>query len=60
MEKIIQEVLSKIDIPETIHVTFLLEEGSLSFNSDPIYMKRILANLISNSIQALSNGGKIS
>ena len=60
VEKIIQEVLSTIDIPEIIKVTFLLEDGSLSFNSDPIYMKRILTNLISNSIQALSNGGKIS
>ena len=60
VEKIIQEVLSTMEIPETVQVTFLLEDGSLALNADPVYMKRILTNLISNSLQALENGGKIS
>jgi signal transduction histidine kinase len=47
-------------IPETVQVTFLLEDGSLALNADPVYMKRIITNLISNSLQALANGGKIS
>ena len=60
VEKIIQEVLSTMEIPETVQVTFLLEDGSLALNADPVYMNRILTNLISNSLQALENGGKIS
>jgi len=60
IQKIIQEVISTMDIPETVHVTVLIEEDSLSLNTDPTYMKRILTNLVTNAIQALINGGKIS
>jgi len=60
IQKIIQEVISTMDIPETVQVTVLLEEDSLSLNTDPTYMKRILTNLVTNAIQALINGGKIS
>jgi PAS domain S-box-containing protein len=60
LEKIIQEVISTMDIPETIQVDLLLEDSSLELRADYTYLKRILTNLISNSIQALTNGGKIS
>ena len=60
MEKIIQEVISNMDIPETIQVSLLLEDGSLALKTDPTYMKRILTNLVSNAIQAMANGGTIS
>jgi PAS domain S-box-containing protein len=60
IEKILQEVLSTLDIPKAIQVTLLLEDNSLELKTDPTYMKRIMANLISNAIQALPNGGKIS
>ena len=49
-----------MDIPETVQVTFSLEDGSLALRTDPTYMKRILTNLVSNAIQALTNGGTIS
>lgn len=60
VEKIIQEVISTMDIPEGVQVTVLLEEGSLALRTDPTYMKRIITNLVSNAIQALANGGTIS
>ena len=60
VEKIIHEVISSMDIPETIQVSLLLEDGSLALKTDPTYMKRILTNLISNAIQAMSNGGIVS
>jgi len=60
VEKLIEEVISNMDIPETIQVDFSLEDGSLALKADTTYMKRILTNLISNSIQALTNGGRIS
>jgi signal transduction histidine kinase len=60
VEKIIHEVISNMDIPETIQVSLLLEDGSLALNTDPTYVKRILTNLISNAIQAMANGGIVS
>ncbi len=60
VEKIIHEVISSMDIPETIQVSLLLEDGSLALKTDPTYMKRILTNLISNAIQAMANGGIVS
>ena len=60
VEKIVQEVLSTTDVPETVRITLSLEDNSLELKTDPTYMKRILTNLISNAIQALPNGGKIS
>ena len=60
VEKIVQDVLSTTDIPETVRVTLSLEDSFLALKTDPTYMKRILTNLISNAIQALPDGGKIS
>ena len=60
MQKIIQEVISNLDIPETIQVSLSLEDGSLALRTDRTYMKRILTNLVSNAIQAMVNGGTIS
>jgi PAS domain S-box-containing protein len=60
VEKIIREVITDMDIPKTIQVSLLLEDGSLALNTDPTYVKRILTNLISNAIQAMANGGIVS
>jgi len=60
VEKIIREVISSMDVPETIQVNLVLEDSSLVLRADHTYLKRILTNLVSNSIQALENGGKIS
>jgi signal transduction histidine kinase len=42
VEKIIQDVLSSMDIPKTIQVTYLLEDNSLSLKADPIYIREYL------------------
>ena len=59
VERVIREVLSSMDIPENIRVTYSLEDNSLTIKADSTYMKRILTNLISNSMQAMTDGGKI-
>jgi PAS domain S-box-containing protein len=59
VERIIQDVLVSMDIPDNIEVNYSLEDNSLTLMVDSTYMKRILTNLISNSLQALANGGKI-
>lgn len=60
IEKIIHETISGMNIPETIRVSLMLEDGSLALMTDRIYVKRILTNLVSNAIQAMANGGTIS
>lgn len=59
VERIIRDVLSSMDIPVNIHVSYSLEDNSLTLFADSSYMKRILANLILNSMQAMTDGGKI-
>lgn len=59
VEQIIQDVLSTMDVPESIQVAYSLEDNLLTLRTDSTYMKRILTNLISNSLQALTDGGKI-
>ncbi len=59
LEKTVQDVLSSMNIPETITVSYSLEAGFPKINTDPLYLKRILTNLTSNAIQAMPNGGKL-
>ncbi len=60
LEKIINEAISGMIIPEAIQISLVLEEGSLALITDRVYMKRILTNLVSNAIQAMANGGTLS
>jgi signal transduction histidine kinase len=59
VERIIRDVLSSMDIPDNIQVAYSMEDNSLTLLADSTYMKRILTNFISNSMQAMIDGGKI-
>ena len=59
VEKIVESVLSTMDIPESVVVAYFAEKGFPKLIIDSSYMKRILTNLIANARQAMANGGKI-
>ena len=59
LEKIIESVLSIIEIPETIEVSYEIKGDFPKLMTDPSFVKRILTNLISNAAQAMPNGGKL-
>jgi PAS domain S-box-containing protein len=59
LEKTVQDVLSSMNIPDTIIVSYSLEAGFPKINTDPLYLKRIITNLTSNAMQAMPNGGKL-
>jgi signal transduction histidine kinase len=60
LEKTIQDVLESMNIPYTIAISYSLEKDFPKIITDQLYLKRILANLISNAVQAMPNdGGKI-
>ena len=59
IEDIIQDVTSTIIFPENIKFSYSVETGLSKFMTDAAFMKRILTNLMTNSIQAMPEGGKL-
>jgi PAS domain S-box-containing protein len=59
LEEIAESVLSTVEIPENIEVTYSVEKGFPNLKTDCSYMKRILTNLTANAVQAMPNGGKL-
>jgi two-component system CheB/CheR fusion protein len=57
--KIIQDVLSSMNISDNITVSCSLEAGFPKIITDQLFLKRILTNLASNAIQAMPDGGKL-
>lgn len=58
IETLISKVLENIKIPTNIKTTINLESKS-TINTDPELLKRVLINLVTNSIQAMPNGGTL-
>ncbi|NLF88974.1 PAS domain-containing protein [Candidatus Bathyarchaeota archaeon] len=54
----IKESLLSIVIPQSTAVNLDLRD-KIKIYSDPLYLKRILVNLVSNALQAMPNGGKL-
>jgi PAS domain S-box-containing protein len=55
---LIYSTLVTANTPQTIETQVIVDEG-LTINSDPAFLKRILTNLMINSVQAMPNGGKL-
>lgn len=55
----IREILSTINIPDNVRVFIHIEGGSLKLNIDPEKMKRVIINLVTNSLNAMPEGGHI-
>jgi len=58
-KKLVDEILTTFIIPENIRVEVSIQEGFPKLQIDPLMMRRVLSNLISNAIDALPNGGNI-
>ena len=58
-QELILESLSTIDIPENIEVETIFQQDLPTLTVDPVYIKRVLVNLIENAVQAMPNGGKL-
>jgi signal transduction histidine kinase len=58
IEKIVQTIFSEMKIPENIQVAYLAEKET-ELETDSWYLKRILTNLIINSVQAMPQGGNL-
>lgn len=58
-KKLVDEILATFIIPENIKVEVSIQEGFPKLQIDPLMMRRVLSNLVSNAIDALPNGGSI-
>ena len=59
LQNIIQSTLPMMHISETVDVELALQKELPNFNSDTAYIKRVITNLISNAVQAMPKGGKL-
>jgi two-component system, chemotaxis family, CheB/CheR fusion protein len=59
LESIILSVITTLEVPENITVTYSVEKDFPKLNVDPSYMRRIIQNLSNNGIQAMPNGGTL-
>jgi signal transduction histidine kinase len=58
LKELLHSTLGQIAIPKNIQTNVQIEE--MKVNTDPQLLKRVLINLINNSIQAMPNGGELS
>jgi PAS domain S-box-containing protein len=59
VDKAIQTAISNMDIPENIEFSCYVQSGFPKLRVDHSFLKRILTNLISNAVQAMPDGGKL-
>jgi PAS domain S-box-containing protein len=60
LELIIEKMLQKNGLPENVKVSVKVEEEARKVAADADYLNRILYNLVTNAVQAMPNGGKLS
>ena len=60
LDSVIDELLLKSSIPESIEVSSYVQEDGKRIMADPALLTRILTNLITNAVQAMPDGGKLS
>lgn len=56
---IIDKLLTKKDVPANIEVNVKIHADTEKIYADSYYINRILYNLVTNSVQAMPNGGKL-
>ena len=59
LRRLIDETLSATSVPENIRVSIAIDEDSASLMVDSVLMKRAFTNLVTNAVQAMPNGGKL-
>jgi PAS domain S-box-containing protein len=59
IEKIIEDALSHIAIPENIELIKKLDAGLPEINVDPDQIKQVLVNIITNAVEAMLEGGRL-
>lgn len=59
LKPLISARLAEIGIPENVKTHVHIEDEWLEVKADPQLLKRVLINLLTNAVQAMPNGGKL-
>jgi chemotaxis family two-component system sensor kinase Cph1 len=57
--QIVQALIAKNNLPKNIKVSVTVAEEARKISADSYFLNRILFNLVTNSVQAMPNGGKL-
>jgi PAS domain S-box-containing protein len=59
LKELVTIVLGSVVIPENINMKACMKTAFPQVKADPQLLKRVLINLVTNSVQAMPNGGKL-
>jgi PAS domain S-box-containing protein len=59
LKAIIETFITKNGLPKNINVNLRISDEARKIRADSYYLNRILFNLVTNAIQAMPNGGKL-
>ncbi|MGO8806745.1 MAG: sensor histidine kinase [Candidatus Bathyarchaeia archaeon] len=59
LKLIINDLLKKNGLPENVKVTVKVETDAIKVVADSTFINRIMYNLVTNAVQAMPNGGKL-
>ena len=59
IKEFITSIMLRLSIPPNIAVLLQADDNILNVNADPQLLKRVLINLVTNAIQAMPKGGKL-
>jgi len=59
LQLIIDKLLQKNGLPKNVKVSVNIEDNARKFVADSDYLNRILYNLVTNAVQAMPQGGKL-
>lgn len=59
LKLVVEGLIAKNGLPENIDVEVDIKENARKIKVDAYYLNRILANLVSNAVQAMPKGGKL-
>jgi signal transduction histidine kinase len=58
-EQLIIRSIESLKTPENIEISKVFQEDLKTVKTDPVFLKRVTTNLLTNAIQAMPKGGKI-
>ena len=59
LQKLMDELLAKNGVPENVKVQVKVQKEAVTIMADPDILKRIFGNLVTNAVQAMPKGGKL-
>lgn len=57
--EVIPETLANVDIPKNIQYSFSCDMAETKIRTDVNFLRRIMINLVTNAVQAMPSGGKL-